>query len=201
MITVDVLTKNGVEFEETLILTAARIVYAKDPGTADETEILYAKSLDRRDRPDILVIDDDADGLYDDLLTAGFFEANVLLPDDTWETWAINPAFVEYITDSKLFWGGNIISCVKIEFTEAAFFHKTIFAQGEVSTGGEIVIVTTTTTTEVDEATTTTTPDQEEVTTTTTPEPAVTTTTTPEPEVTTTTTPEPAVTTTTTPVG
>lgn len=177
MITVDVLTKNGLEYEKTLILLSGRIVYAKDPGVGDETEVLYAKSLDRRDRPDILVIDDDVDGMYDDLLTAGFFEVNVLLPDDTWETWAINPDFVEYIEDSKLFWGGDIIDCVKIEFTEAAFFHKTIFAQGEVGSGGEIEIATTTTT-------------EEEVVTTTTPEPVVTTT-----------TPEPSVTTTTTPVG
>lgn len=198
MITVDVLTKNGLEYEKTLILLSGRIVYAKDPGVGDETEVLYAKSLDRRDRPDILVIDDDVDGMYDDLLTAGFFEVNVLLPDDTWETWAINPDFVGYIEDSKLFWGGAIIDCVKIEFTEAAFFSKTIFAQGEVSTGGEVVIVTTTTT-EADEATTTTTPDQSEATTTTTPEPVVTTTT-PEPVVTTT-TPEPEATTTTTPGG
>lgn len=152
MITVDVLVKNSVTLPatETLILEEGRIVCAIPVG--DNTEILYAKSLDRRDRPDVLIADD---AVESDLPNT-FFEANILKDDGTTETWHINPAFVEYIRDSKYFWNGAITTCVAIEFTEGAFLHKVVYAQGAVGDDGDIEITTTTTPEPV--VTTTTTP-------------------------------------------
>jgi hypothetical protein len=167
MITVTLLSRNGqtLPAEEKVILLEGRVVWAEEPADGAETEkILYAKSLDRRDSPDLLVIEED--GVYADLVEDGFVEVQVLWEDDTTSVVAVNPVFIEYIKDSQVYWNNTKLDCVAITYTEGAFLHKRLFAVGQVGDNG--VIVTTTTTTEEEVTTTTTT--EEEVTTTTTTE-------------------------------
>ena len=175
MITVSILTENGVQLENavTKALPVARIIWATASGTAN-TKILYAKSLDRRDRPDELIIEGTPESF--NLDESSFEEVEVAFDGEDDEiTYFFNPGFIEYVYPVVFAWDGVLTSGYALEFTEGAFLHKKWFLTEQA------IIVTTTTT-----AAPTTTTTEAPVTTTTTPEPTTTTTT--EAPVTTTTT-------------
>lgn len=181
MITVNITKRNGVTLSstETSLIELTRIVFQKPVGTG--SEILYAKSYDRRDRPDTLVITESANDLGVDVATTftGLYE---LLSSNTYELRYYNDAFIAYITDvSKYYWNSNFINCIYVQFVEGAFLQRYTYALGEV--GSDAVTVTTTTT-----STTSTTTVAPTTTTTTTVAPTTTTTTTVAPTTTTTTT-------------
>jgi hypothetical protein len=194
MITVSILTKNGVQLDAPVskAIVVAKIIWATASGAAN-TKILYAKSLDRRDRPDELIIVGTPASF--DLDDSNFEEVDVAIEGTALAVaYFFNPLFIEYLYAVPFMWNGVKTSGWVLEYTEGAFLHRKWYL-----TDQEVIPTTTTTTaaptttTTAAPATTTTTEEEQEVTTTTTEE--VTTTTT-EAEVTTTTTEE--VTTTTT---
>lgn len=181
MITVSISVENGVQLSAAVskAIEESRVIWFTAYGDT-QTKLLYAKSLDRRDRPDELIVDETSDNIsvlisdFEEVLVA---EEGTVLP----VVYYINPAFIEYVYFATFMWNNTLTAGSVIEYTEGAFLHKKLYCviQDILTTTTTTAAPTTTTTTAA--VTTTTT---EEVTTTTTE--AVTTTTTE--EVTTTTT-------------
>lgn len=161
MITINVTHRNGIELAATLtqLITLSRVVHAKASGTG--LEILYARSLDRRDRPEVLIIEEDVTDLG---LTAEgtlFLGLTVLNNDNTTELVYFNEEFVSSIYNTRIFWNGDFLDCVQVNFVEGAFTKEYVFAVGAISDDGDVTTTTAAPTTTTEEVTTT-----EEITTT-----------------------------------
>ena len=164
MTEVTILAANGVLLEESVVkaIQEDRVVWATASGT-ENTRILYAKSLDRRDRPEDLIIAGTPAELS--TLLSGFEAMDVAVEGETTEVeYHLNPAFIEFVSPITFAWNGVLTVGAVVEYTEGAFLHRKWYV-----TDQSILSTTTTeepaTTTTEEPATTTTT---EEVTTTTT---------------------------------
>ena len=152
MITVSISVENGVQLTTPVSKTLAegKIIWATAEGST-KTKLLYAKSLDRRDRPDELIIDGTP-------ASWGFnnvpflLEASVAVEGKALAVvYYFNPGFIEYVYAVPFMWNGTLTNGFALEFTEGAFLHKKWFL-----TEHDFVEETTTTTPEPEVVTTTT---------------------------------------------
>lgn len=141
MITINVLKRNGIALADTqkTLIDESKIVTVKAKGAG--SELLYARSLDRRDRPETLVISENPTTVG--VVSLGFVGLDLLNPDFTTEEVFFNPVFISKIVDTKIFWKNKLKDCVQVDFVEGAFTKETVFAEGYVDDGGEIDITTT----------------------------------------------------------
>jgi len=149
MTEVTILAMNGVQLDASVVkaINEDRIIWATASGT-ENTRVLYAKSLDRRDRPEDLIIEGTPAELS--TLLTDLEEMAVAVEGETTEvTYYLNPAFIEFVYPSSFHWNGTLTAGAVVEFTEGAFLHKKWFVTDQD-------ILSTTTTEEP--ATTTTTP-------------------------------------------